>query len=311
MAEYTVLNKHQIVKILAEFTTYKVLTTKLLSGGSENTNYLITTENKKYVLTICQHKSIQDTENLANLLELLAKHDFPTSVLVHTLQKKSMSLFNGKPVLLKEYIEGEIIEDLPNDILQSLGKQLGLLHKIKAPAYLPDEPGYGTDKFSIVASYAPETDFYYWLIDMRKIILDSISPTLPKALIHADVFYNNVIVNKGSSKATIMDFEEACNYYRVFDIGMMIIGLCSEGAIINLQKVRYLLLGYKEEIELIAEEKQYLKIFTAYAATATSYWRHMQFNYLEPEIMMKDHYLVMKNLADHAMQLDDDFFKDI
>ena len=74
--------------------------------------------------------------------------------------------------------------------------------------------------------YAPESTFYKWLKEIQKYIESYISTDLPKALIHSDIFYNNIIVNKDSEKATIMDFEEACYYYRVFDIGMMIVGTC-------------------------------------------------------------------------------------
>ncbi len=311
MLEYTPLDNNQIDIILAEFTAEKALSSTLLSGGSENTNYLVSTDKRRYVMTICEYKSVPDTQDLADLLELLARHEFPTSRLVHSLENKSFSLFNDKPVLLKKYIAGEIIEDLPYNILQSLGQQLGRLHKIKAPDYLPDKPNYGTDKFSIVASYAPDSTFYHWLKEMRQTIMDGISPTLPKALIHADVFYNNVIISKDGTRATIMDFEEACNYYRVFDLGMMIIGLCSEGSTINLKKVRDILTGYQQENQLLALEQQSLKLFTAYAATATAYWRHMWFNHLEPDIKMKDHYLIMKNLTDHVMELDDDCFNPV
>ncbi|OED42004.1 hypothetical protein AB833_08245 [Chromatiales bacterium (ex Bugula neritina AB1)] len=53
----------------------------------------------------------------------------------------------------------------------------------------------------------------------------------------------NVIVNDGTATATIMGFEEACFYYRVFDIGMMLVGFCRVSDKLNLVAAEKLLAG--------------------------------------------------------------------
>ncbi len=100
-----------------------------------------------------------------------------------------------------------------------------------------------------------------------------------------------------------MDFEEACYYYRVFDIGMMIVGTCSEGEIINKKKIKSLLEGYQQENKLLDIEIKSLKAFTVYAATTTAFWRHQNFNYINVDATLKNHYLEMKNLADTIKNL--------
>ena len=52
MAQYTVLNNKDLETILAQYGINEVKSYNVLSGGSENTNYLVKTAVKNYVLTI-------------------------------------------------------------------------------------------------------------------------------------------------------------------------------------------------------------------------------------------------------------------
>lgn len=308
MAQYTVLNKEDINSIMVQYDVENVTSYKVLSGGSENTNYLVVTKTGKYVLTICEQRSAQKTSELVYLLEHLASHDFATSKIIRTANNEPITHRNNKAALLKAYIPGQIIEDLSSKILEFLGQELGKLHKIEVPDYLPNKVSYGKESFKEIELYANNSSFHNWLNEIYKYIMEHISPSLPKALIHSDIFYNNVIVNDDETSASIMDFEEASYYYRVFDIGMTIIGLCSEMEMVNLEKVSFLLKGYKREIKLQGSELNSLKAFTVYAAAATAFWRHKQFHYTQPDPAMLNHYLTMRNLADHVKGLPDDCF---
>ena len=138
---------------------------------------------------------------------------------------------------------------------------------------------------------------------MQEYIERHIHPNLPKALIHSDVFYSNVIIEADKPCTTIMDFEEATYYYRIFDIGMAIVGLCSSGEIVDLKKVAHLLKGYQKEIVLFAVELNALQAFTVYAATAMCFWRHNNFNYVRPTPELREHYKELKNIADYVKDI--------
>lgn len=303
MAQYTVFNESEVQTILAQYTTAKVTSFKVLSGGSENTNYLVITETKSYVLTICEQKSIQEATELASLLVYLKSQKFSTSILVKTIIGTLTTVWDDKPVMLKEFIDGDIVQDLSKDLLIYLGRELAQLHQVKAPDYLPQTVAYGVGRFDEVLVYAPDSSFYTWLKSTQDYIEKHINTDLPKALIHSDIFYSNIIIDSDGKQATIMDFEEACYYYRVFDIGMMIIGTCRDENTISLTKVANLINGYQQESKLLEIEKKALKAFTVYAATATAFWRHQNFNYVNVNLEMKDHYLDMKQLADFTRNL--------
>jgi Ser/Thr protein kinase RdoA (MazF antagonist) len=89
---------------------------------------------------------------------------------------------------------------------------------------------------------------------------------------------------------------------------MMIVGTCCEKEVVNLDKVVSLLKGYQQENKLLKIEKASLKAFTVYAATATAFWRHQNFNHINIIPEKKEHYLAMKLLADAIMSIPDDDF---
>lgn len=309
MIEYSRLTLDEIRVIGSQYDIEEIRSCEILSGGSENTNYLVNTNNDAYVLTISEQKSMKKTKDLADLLEYLVDNDFSTSKIIRNKNSQSLGVWNGKPVMLKEYLRGKVMEDLPHHLVEYLGQQLGKLHNIKAPAYLPTQLSYGIECFDDLKIYAESSEFYLWLKEIEDLVQRSLSPRLPKAMIHSDVFFNNVIVSKDENRATIMDFEEASFYYRVFDLGMIIVGVCSIGEAVDLDKVGVLLRGYQRENKLLELELDSLNTFTVYAAACTAFWRHKHFNYVEPVQKMADHYLAMKHLADHVRALPNDSFR--
>lgn len=309
MAQYTVLNDIDLRTILSHYDVETVVSYQVLSGGSENTNYLVTTETASFVVTICEQKSPQETEQLASLLEYLNDNNFATSKVIKTKKGLLTLEWGDKPIMLKKFIEGRIVEDLPKDLVTYLGRELAKLHQVKPLEYLPKSLSYGIERFDEVAIYAPDSSFYTWLKETQKYIEAHIHAALPKSLIHSDIFYNNIIVDTDEKQATIMDFEEACYYYRVFDIGMMIIGTCSKGNTLDFDKVSSLLKGYQDEITLLDIEIDALKAFTVYGATATAFWRHQNFNYVQVNKEMANHYIAMQELATLVIAISDEKFR--
>ncbi|MFT6874868.1 MAG: homoserine kinase type II [Granulosicoccus sp.] len=303
MSEYTKLDSHQTKLILAQYPLGTLLSTKLLNGGSENTNYRLHTSNGDFVLTLCEQKTLLGAQQLTDLLAHLDQNNFTTSKVISNNKGELVMLWEGKPVMIKNYLPGSIRKKLSTPLLQSLGQQLARLHLIKPPAYLEHRVIFGKESFDQIEIYDKDSEFQTWLYSIRNIIHEQIEQNLPKSLIHSDVFFNNVIVAEDSITATIMDFEEACYYYRVFDIGMMLVGLCEESDKLNTSNAQSILTGYQQVSRLHENEKQALQSFTAYAAAATAFWRHKQFHYVMPNSKLNNHYLHMKNLGDDVLNM--------
>jgi len=311
MAHYSILNKADILEILKPYSIYSIKKFKILDGGSENTNYKIDSEVGKIVLTISEQKTIQEAQDLAELLDHLKKNNFDTSELVHTSQNKSLSIYKNKPVMVKRYLEGKIMSDIPLHLLQQIGADTARLHKISVPDYVRDIMWCGKERFNEVKQYALNSPFDLWLKDTHSYIDKNTAPDLPKAFIHSDIFGSNIIINNDETKATIMDFEEATHYYRVFDIAVLFISLCVQSGDIDFIRASSILKGYTSITRLTDEEKQALQPLTVYAAAGVAFWRHKNFNFTKPDKDLKDTYLKMKDLADRVRALSSNFFSSL
>ena len=308
MEQSTELNEIEIREILAKFDIHNISYFELLSGGSENTNYLVKSENGKYVLCIFEQKTEENAKDLAHLLKHLEINNFNTSRLMYNSDSESVIIWKDKPIIIKTFIEGKIRKDLSPHLLKLIGKELAKLHQINAPEYISDQLNYGKEQFVNVKKYSANSEFDIWL----KNILEHIDPylklNLPKSIIHSDVFWDNVIIGEDDNSATIIDFEESVNYYRLFDIGMTIIGICGEEKVINMEKTKHLLDGYQSEVQLLEDEINSLKAFTIYAGASMTFWRHQNFNYVKPNTEMSHHYMKLKVLVDDIVKQADDCF---
>jgi homoserine kinase type II len=308
MAQYTNLTIADISTILADYKLFSIKNWEVLSGGSENTNYLIDCESGTYVLTVCERKTVEGATHLAQLLAYLAQNKFETSKIVANKNQALVSVYKKKAILLKVFLEGHIRDHFPNHLLALVGQQMANLHQIAAPDYMSTQYSYGKESFDEINNYEGATEFSQWLMERKAYILNNIPADLPKALIHGDIFDNNIILNEAESKAVIMDFEEACYYYRGFDLGMTLIGLCSIENTLDAKKTMELLSGYQQVMPLTNKELRALKAFAVYAATATAFWRYRQFYFIEPLPAMQNHYLKMTALADNILALPTEFF---
>ncbi len=307
MAEYSTLNHKEISEILVQYNISDFESASILDGGAQNTNYHIVTKKGEYVLTICEKDTLKQSLKQSNLLIHLEKNGFVTSIVMLTKKGSSVSKWQNKPLILKKFINGSVIKSFSEKQYYLLGIELAKLHLISPPEYLPHHFSYGQEYFHEIEKLAPESNFAIWLKEKHEYILKFIAPDLPKALIHGDIFYNNIIVG-GEEIITIMDFEEACYYYRIFDLGMLILGTCAKEKKIDLICASNIMDGYKKHILLEEIELKSLKAFIVYAAVATAFWRFRQFNIIYPDIGLKNHYLEMKDIADSMMVLEDDFF---
>ena len=308
MAQYTTLTKKDVETILTPYGVKQIKSFNILTGGSENTNYQVQTHSKKLVVTICELKTKKNATELGLLLEHLAHSNFETSKIIRTLDNELLTSWQGKPVMVKSFVKGTIIECLPNELITLIGAQLGKLHKVAAPKYLQNHANFGKQEFCDVKIYAPNSLFDTWLSQNLEYIQPFISSKLPQGLIHADVFSNNVVVNELHDTVVIMDFEEAVKYYRVYDIGMTIIGICGEGVTINFERVRALLKGYQKELKLLDIEINALQGFTVYAGSAMTFWRHSHFNFIKPDPDFFDHYKTLQALTDFVKKQPADCF---
>lgn len=308
MVLYTPLTNQEISEFAELYSIGKVLDYKPLEGGSTNSSYVIESSNGKYILTISDDKTVQQTENLVNLLCHLENYDFPTSKLIRDENEAYINDYQGKPVFMKQYLTGSIAEKAGDHLFLQIGRMMAQLHYIPVPKGLPDHCHYGIKYFSeLISEKSIKDPYIQWLEKMKIFLLDNMSSELPRGLVHADIFADNII-QENDNLVAIIDFEEAAHLPFVFDIGMAIIGSCVENNVISLVKVKLLLKGYQEKRVLSQLEEDNIRIFAIYGAVATSFWRYRQFNILFPDRDRSQRYQQMVKLADSLHKMDNPEF---
>lgn len=310
MANYTKLNYFDVKKISEQFDLGEITDFRSMGGGSANSSFIVNSDKGKFVLSLCDEKIFNEVKSLAELLRYLEKKKFPTTRVIRSKNGNFVESYEDKPILIKRFIEGNTSRELDISMLSLLGRTIGKLHQISAPKYIPQSFPYGVDYFSEVISLKPSHSFSIWLKDKQISIKESIYPQLPRGLIHGDVFYDNVLFSKNN--VSIIDFEEASNYYNIFDLGMCLVGTCNQEESISFEKARSLIDGYQKERELNQYERESLQLFAEYSATATAFWRFRQYNLLKPNNLRAESYKEMQNLADKISTIpNDQFIKEI
>jgi len=310
MALYARLDKTAVEGLARRFGIGDVTASSVMDGGRENTSYCVETSSGKYVLTRWDQKSLKDATNLASLLVYLTDHGICTSGVVIPPKEPVVVLHDEKPVMLKRYVEGDVTADLAGSILAQLGEEMARLHEIPAPSYLPQAFPYGRSHFPEVTNSDLDHAYTDWLSEKHRYLQERIPQHLPMALIHGDVFFDNMIVQDDQLMA-IIDFEEACYYYRCFDLGMVIVGACRDRQGISFEKAGRFIRGYQKETTLQSIEQESLKAFAVYAAVATSFWRFRQYHLRRPEPRLHNRHVEMQNLADVISEYPDARFTEL
>ncbi len=310
MALYNCLDRSAVEGLTRRFGIGDITDISVIDGGRENTNYCVETSSGRYVLTLWDQKSLQQATNLANLLVYLTDQGFRTSRVVVPPKEPIVVLHNEKPVMLKRYVDGDVTANLTGDLLVQLGAEMARLHEIPAPSYLPQSFPYGRSYFPEVTSSNLGHPYIDWLSEKISYLQKRIPQHLPMALIHGDVFFDNVIV-QGDRLMAIIDFEEACHYYRSFDLGMAIIGACRDRKGVSFEKAGRFIRGYQKETTLQSIERETLKTFAVYAAVATSFWRFRHYHLRRPEPQLYDKHVEMQTLADTISGYPDSSFTEL
>ncbi len=296
MAVYTQLSKPELVKLASKFGL-KMNDFAPVMDGACNSNYLLETDHGPYMLTIVEERNEVEAAVLAKLLLWLEKNKYPTTRLRKTKNGGNYETYLGKAVLVKKYLKGKVHDVLNAGQIEQVGKYLGQLHSVPLPGFIPDYHYYEKPVFYSVIGKGIDVEYESWLEDRLDYFNKNLPENMPRGLVHGDLFSDNVLFEKKNLKA-IIDFEEACNCFLIFDIGMTIIGLCMYGSKIIAEKARALLKGYQEIRYLEKEEMLNLQMFMEYAAVRTSSWRLWKYHIDAPNPERENKHREMMAMAE-------------
>ena len=100
MAVYTKLNQKKIEEILSNYNLGKLDQFNGIEEGIENTNYFLSVENKKFILTIYEKRvKSEDLPFFSDLMSALNKSNFKCPAPIINKKNKTITDFEGKKLI--------------------------------------------------------------------------------------------------------------------------------------------------------------------------------------------------------------------
>ena len=276
MAVYTKLNDNKIKKILSYYNLGKLDQFKGIEEGIENTNYFLSVEKKKFILTIYEKRvKSEDLPFFSDLMSSLNKSNFKCPAPILNKQNKTITDFEGKKLMIVSFLEGKAKKNLSPLNCKSIGTEVAKMHKLTRSLKLKRENDLSVKSwrnlFDTVKGKCSKIHK-----DLPKLIEENLRDVeknwpkdLPRGIIHADLFHDNIFFIQDKFSGVI-DFYFSCEDFFAFEIAICFNALCFDGLKSNLSfnvtKAKNFIDGYTSVRKLSDEELNNIKVLSQGAA---------------------------------------------
>lgn len=273
MAVYTEVTDDDLSAFLARYDVGTLVAYKGIAEGVENTNYLVQTSQARFILTLYEKRvAPEDLPFFLGLMEHVAERGVSCPRPVHATDGTVLSELAGRTAAFVTFLDGFSVKKPRADHCHKLGRALAEFHLAAADfphtrANALGEAGWHP-LFEKFRSRSDEiVPGLKQLIHDELSLLDATWPrTLPRGVIHADLFPDNVFF-LGDRLSGLIDFYFACNDALAYDVAICLNAWCFEqDYAFNLTKGRALLEGYDSVRKLSPAERAAMPILTRGAA---------------------------------------------
>jgi len=309
MAKLTILDQKDIAAIGDKYQL-QIDRWAPIDGGDANSSFLLNSPDDEYVLTVYEKKSKPAVEQVALMLNHLAEHEYFTNQIIITEDGRSVVDYRGKSVILKTWVPGDTLRDVKQEDYRAIGKAIAELHQIPAPDFLPKVHSFGLRYMPEALGHGVDGEYEAWLADKINYLQTHFPAHLPRALIHSDLFDDNIIYHQGQFQA-IIDFGDACYYYKAYDLGSVLFGACMENGKLDFVQAKEVITGYQEICELEAGERAAIQYSSVYAGAAISAWHYVNHNVRGLDDAKKNKYKLAAQRTEHLFRIPQTKFKTI
>ena len=276
MAVYTKINNNDILFLSTKFNLGKIIKFQGIKQGIENTNYLLVTSNKKYILTIFEKRAHKkDLPFFMKLMDRLNQKKINCPNPLKDKKGKYLTKIKNKAACIVTFLNGKDKNNLDVKNCYEVGKNIGMLHKAsnKIKLYRKNSMSVGNLYTLLKSIRFKSKKIDKNLKSILKINLKEIKKewpkNLPKGIIHGDLFIDNIFFNKDIF-AGFIDFYFSCNDYLMYEIAICINALCfdikKKRYVLNNRKVKNLINGYQNIRKISKKEKDALNVLCRGAA---------------------------------------------
>ena len=275
MAVYTKINKKDILYINKKFNNEKFLNFKGIRQGIENTNYLLKSKNKKFILTIFERRvARKEIPFFMKLMDRLNSLKINCPKPLQNKDGKYLIRLKNKTACIVSFLQGKDKKVLNLKNCYDLGKVIAKIHLSTSKIKLFRKNSMNVKKLNpLLKSLRFKSKKLANIDNFLKINFDDIKKKWPKKLpsgiIHGDLFIDNIFF-KNDKVSGIIDFYFAANDFFMYEIAICINALCFDKTNskfkINKKKIKNLIMGYESVKKISLKEKKSLNILCRGAA---------------------------------------------
>ena len=274
MAVYTQISIDELNLFLSKYNIDNINEFSGIKGGTSNSNYLLTADNKKFILTIFEERTNQ--ENLPfyfDLMNHLNAHDIKCPEVIKDKQGNFSNSIKQKHAVITSFLTGSSLEKIKPIHCSNLGLTIAKMHNASEKLNIKRENELGFDKLGIIIE---KLKTYKKYIDDEKLkfiedeflfLSREINKDLPSGIIHADLFPDNIFFEENNLTG-IIDFYFSCNDFYAYEIAICLNAWCFEDSNneFNPTKAKYLLGSYNQERKFSNEEVEALPLLARASA---------------------------------------------
>ena len=272
MAVYTALSDEDVAALLARYEIGTALSCEGIAEGVENTNYKLTTERGRFILTIFEKRVAEtDLPFFMAVMERLAAQGFPAPRPVAAKSGALIERVAGKPIVVATFLDGMWPRSWGVAHCTALGDALARMH-------------VALEGFAMERANALSVDGWEALISRRLAQAERLCPGLaatierdmaevraawplhlPRGAIHADLFPDNVFFE--SERLTgVIDFYFACTDALAYDLAVCLNAWCFDGPRYDVERGRVMIAAYESVRPLSDLERSMLPMLARGAA---------------------------------------------
>lgn len=228
MSVFTTVTAEQLANWLKRYDLGTLIALKGVAAGIENTNYFVTTTQGRYVLTLFEKLTASELPYYLNLMAHLAQQGTPCPAPIANRSGEYLGELNGKPASLVTRLSGTDLTDPTPVDCAKVGSVLAKIHTagLSYPGHM-DNPRGAAWWGAVMPEVLPFLDD-----DEATMLRDEVlhhesrsHKALPRGAIHADLFRDNILFDKGEV-AGVIDFYFACTDALLYDVAITVNDWC-------------------------------------------------------------------------------------
>jgi homoserine kinase type II len=275
MAVYTKIDKKDISYINKKFNDEKFLSFNGIKQGIENTNYLLKSKNKKFILTIFEKRVFKkEIPFFMKLMDQLNNSKINCPKPLKSKNGNYLIKLKNKTACIVSFLQGKDKKILNLKNCYDVGATIAKMHLSTDKIKLYRKNSMGVKNLNpLLKSIKFKSKKFKNIDKFLKINFEDIKKKWPKKLpsgiIHGDLFIDNIFFKKNKLSG-IIDFYFAANDYFMYEIAICINALCFDKKNskfnINKNKIKNLIRGYESIKKISFKEKKSLNILCRGAA---------------------------------------------